>query len=684
MRKIFLQIIILFIVSLTVVNGQVFITELADPDNNTNGRYIELYNAGATAVDFTEGSNWRIDKYTNAGATADKTLNLLGTIPAGGFYIIATGPVDGDFFTLYGVNADQFDGAADDVAGSNGDDNLELYDGTGTLVDQFGVPGEDGTGTNHEFEDGRAERVATVTSGNPVWDVSEWDIDNDAPSGAGPQFAPADFDPGSWIGDAGSVADPEPTNHVLSFAAMANGFSQVDLSWTENDGVQAPSGYLIKSSTVSYSAIADPVDGTVEFSDTDMEDSSGVVNVAHGFDLYNWTGPTGLAGGTTYYYKIYPFTNFGGDIDYKTDGSIPQAEATTGTPPVLPNIVINEFLADPDATLGDANGDGSVNTSEDEFIEFVNIDGASVDIGGYTIEDGFGIRHTFPIGTIIPDSGAVVVFGGGTPTGISGTVFVADDGLLGLNNSGDIIILKDSSGNTIATYSYGSEGGDNQSLARDPDLTGAFVKHTTITSNPVVQSPGAYNTTGSEIPVELTSFTANVVEGKIKLAWTTATELNNYGFNVERKMIDSQWENIGFVEGAGNSTSRIDYSFIDKESTSSKVQYRLKQLDLDGSFEYSNIVEVNLGLPTEFKLSQNYPNPFNPTTAINFTLPEASIVKLSVYNAIGEKIVDVLNNQMEAGYHSVNFDGSNLTSGLYFYRIEIANYSSTKKMMLLK
>ena len=110
MKKILLQSIIIFIVSLTIVNGQVFITELADPDNNTDGRYIELYNAGAAAVDFTEGSNWRIDKYTNGDATASKSINLSGTIQAGGFYIIATGPVDGDFFSLYGVNADQFDG----------------------------------------------------------------------------------------------------------------------------------------------------------------------------------------------------------------------------------------------------------------------------------------------------------------------------------------------------------------------------------------------------------------------------------------------------------------------------------------------------------------------------------------------------------------------------------------------
>lgn len=685
MRKVFLQLIIIFIVSFTVVNGQVFITELADPDNDTDGRYVELYNAGASAVDFTEGSNWRLDKYTNASATVSQTINLTGTIPAGGFYIIATGPVDGDFFTLYSVNADQFDGAINHVAGSNGDDNLELYDGTGALVDQFGVPGEDGTTTIHEFEDGRAERVATVTSGNSTWDVSEWNIDSDQPSGSGPQFAPADFDPGSWIGDAGGGVDPEPTNHVTGFAAAENGFDQVDLSWTENDGAQIPSGYLIKSSTVSYAAIVDPVDGTAESSDSDMSDSSGVVNVAHGMAAYSWTGPTGLAGSTTYYYKIYPYTNSGGDIDYKTDGSIPQADATTDAAPVLPNIVINEFLADPASDLtGDANGDGVRDGSDDEFIEFVNMDGASVDITGYTIEDGFGIRHTFAPGTVVPDGGSVVIFGGGTPTGIPGLVVTATEGLIGLNNSGDIMILKDSLGNTVATYTYGSEGGDNQSIARDPDFTGSFVKHSTITTNPVLFSPGILNTTGDVIPVELVSFKANIVDGKVNLAWTTATELNNYGFNIERKIVDSDWKNIGFVEGAGNSTARIDYSFTDKESISASVQYRLKQIDLDGSFEYSNVVEANLGLPNQFELSQNYPNPFNPSTTIKFSLPEAANVKISIFNVVGEKVVDIINENKEAGYYSINFDGSKLSSGFYIYRLETNSFTSVKKMLLLK
>ena len=153
--------------------SQVFITELADPNNNANARYIELYNAGQSDVDL---SSYRIDKYTNASTTNIKSLNLTGVISAGGFFIIATGPEDTVMFDVYGVTPDQWDPASNHVAGGNGDDDIELYDGNNTLIDQFGVPGIDGTGTCAEFEDGRAERKSSVSSGASTWDESEWNI----------------------------------------------------------------------------------------------------------------------------------------------------------------------------------------------------------------------------------------------------------------------------------------------------------------------------------------------------------------------------------------------------------------------------------------------------------------------------------------------------------------------------
>ena len=156
--------------------------------------------------------------------------------------------------------------------------------------------------------------------------------------------------------------------------------------------------------------------------------------------------------------------------------------------------VINEIHADPDTFLGDANGDGSVNTSDDEFIEIVNNSGADVDISGWTLSDGVSLRHTFPANTVVPADCSVVVFGGGTPTGIFGFSVVqsASTSALGLNNTGDTVTLNNGTGD-VASYTYGSEGGDNQSLTRDPDVTGfdPLVKHTTATGfGGVLYSPG--------------------------------------------------------------------------------------------------------------------------------------------------------------------------------------------------
>ena len=159
----------------------------------------------------------------------------------------------------------------------------------------------------------------------------------------------------------------------------------------------------------------------------------------------------------------------------------------------LPNLIINEILADPDTSTGDANGDGSVSGSEDEFVELYNASGADLDISGYTLEDGFSVRHTFPQGTILPSSAVIVVFGGGTPTNIPSLSQVASTTALGLNNSGDTVTIKDASSTTVVEETYGNDGGDNEALARDPDLTGSFAKHSTITGNSIDFSPGRQN-----------------------------------------------------------------------------------------------------------------------------------------------------------------------------------------------
>jgi len=197
-------------------------------------------------------------------------------------------------------------------------------------------------------------------------------------------------------------------------------------------------------------------------------------------------------------------------------------------------------------------------------------------------------------------------------------------------------------------------------------------------------------------PIELITFTANVLDDKISLNWQTATEVNNYGFEIERVIIkDSQltgivdnWVNIGFVEGHGNSNSIKEYSFIDEPILSGKYLYRLKQIDNGGKFVYLSNISVETGSvlssPKEYTLSQNYPNPFNPGTAISYQLSENSFVTLKVFDMAGNEVAVLINEMQNIGTYNIPFDASKLSSGVYFYQLRAGEFVSRKKMILMK
>jgi len=187
------------------------------------------------------------------------------------------------------------------------------------------------------------------------------------------------------------------------------------------------------------------------------------------------------------------------------------------------------------------------------------------------------------------------------------------------------------------------------------------------------------------LPVELVSFGARINDTNIILVWLTATEVNNYGFQIQRSVQTDKWEVLGFVEGHGNSNSPKEYSFLDSEVNSAGIySYRLKQIDNDGSYEFSKTIEVNFGSPMNYELSQNYPNPFNPSTTIRFSVLESSFINLSIFNPLGEKIEELVNEIKEPGIHTIEFNAENISSGTYFYRIKTANFTNIKKMVLLK
>ena len=201
---------------------------------------------------------------------------------------------------------------------------------------------------------------------------------------------------------------------------------------------------------------------------------------------------------------------------------------------------------------------------------------------------------------------------------------------------------------------------------------------------------GIYRTAGRTVPVELVSFAADVDNNNVLLSWITASEINNQGFDVERKVIDnrssviSEWEKIGFVTGLGTTTEDKFYSFADENLIPGTYQYRLKQIDFDGSFEYSNVIEVEIETPSEFYLSQNYPNPFNPTTTISYSIKDAGNVQLKIYDVLGYEVATLVNEQKPAGNYSIEFDASKLPSGIYFYQLKTGGFIEIKKMILLK
>ncbi len=193
---------------------------------------------------------------------------------------------------------------------------------------------------------------------------------------------------------------------------------------------------------------------------------------------------------------------------------------------------------------------------------------------------------------------------------------------------------------------------------------------------------------GNPLPVELSTFSALSINSGVELKWSTATEVNNYGFEVERKS-NSSWEDIAFIPGHGNSNSPKQYSYTDNNLIGgSNFQYRLKQIDNDGKFEYSNILEVT-AVPAKFELSQNYPNPFNPSTTIKYYTPQNSFVTLKIYDMLGREIATLVNEQISPGYHEAIWNGLDskgvsVSSGVYIYRLTAGNFTKTKKMNLLK
>ena len=269
--------------------------------------------------------------------------------------------------------------------------------------------------------------------------------------------------------------------------------------------------------------------------------------------------------------------------------------------------------------------------------------------------------------------------------------------------------------NSFDEYGFELERKEGDSLSGNPYIlvgnispnVTSFVDPTVIDSSIYTYRIRAFNNYGYSaysnlaqvlawVPVEIMSFSANVIDNDIELSWLTASEINNSGFELERlkdyKIKKSQdWKVIGFVQGNGTTTEIQHYSFVDKNLTSGKYQYRLKQIDYDGSYEYSSVVEAEIDLPNKFALEQNFPNPFNPETKIKYLVPNVissegrnPFVSLRVYDVLGNEIATLVNENKQPGVYEIDFNASPLSSGIYFYQLKAGSFVETKKMVLMK
>ncbi len=453
----FLQVILFSVFLLSGISkADIFITEIADPDNDAGARFVELYNNGSSAVDLSTG--WALQRWTNANTDPQAPVSLTGTIEAGGFYLVS--PNGTQFATVYGFSADQDIGTGG-PADSNGDDNIALLDASGAIVDLFGVPGEDGSGTDHEFEDGRAERKETVTTGANPWVASEWNIDNDSGGGDGPQNAPGDFDPGAWIGAPVSTTT---VSFASSGASVAEDSGTYDLivSITNPDGSNATSADVALISgdaadinnyttqTVTFPA-GSSADQTVVITITDDSEVEGDEVLT--FELQNVSGGNSAAAASPSQFNLTIEDN--------------------DTAPT-PDIVINEIMQNPSA-VGDSDG---------EWFELFNPTGSAVDINGWTIKDDGSDSHTIDNGGALTiAAGGYLVLGINGDSGTNGgvTVDYVYSGLT-LGNSDDEVVLVYSDGvSEVDRVNY--DGGTNF-----PDPTGASME---------LNNPSNDNTVGS-------------------------------------------------------------------------------------------------------------------------------------------------------------------------------------------
>ncbi len=666
MKKLGLLIVSIILFS-TFSNAQI-ISQYTETNSGSVPKGIEVWNNTATTLDFAT-NNLLVVQGTNGGALTTLVTINTGTLTSGQVLVIGTTDLqattvgNGGIFSAYTFTF-------------NGDDALALIYG-GTTTDVFGTPGTDPgaawTGGTVSTANQNIQLLTGITTGNAVgWTDPSL------------RFETVSTTPSTNLTGFGLAPGGATVPLLSSSVSSLNSLSYVFGNGPSTSQLYTLTGTDLDGSDVTITAPAHygiSLDNAIFTSEITLTAYDGTAT-----DIYVRL-IAGLAVGT---YDNENITNVGGGsvtLNVTCNGSV------TG---VLPNLFFSEYV------------EGS---SNNKAVEIINISGSNVDLtaGNYVVQiyanGSNSVTATIALtGTLLSED--VLVLSNST----AGTTLLglADQTSNSLTFNGDdalVLRVGGASGNILDVV--GQIGFDPGTFwGTEPNTT---LDHTLRRQNLIaigdrngfdVFDPATeWNSFNIDdfadlgnpsLPVELTSFSAVTIGKDVKLSWNTATEINNYGFDVERgshtstSLSVTEWEKIGFVNGNGNSNSPKNYSFIDDNVTAGKYSYRLKQIDNDGQFEYSKTINVDFNGVKKFELSQNYPNPFNPTTTIRFNLPEAGNVKLTLFNILGQEIMTLINEYKESGVHTINFDASELNSGMYIYEIEAGSFTQTRKMTLVK
>lgn len=389
---------------------------------------------------------------------------------------------------------------------------------------------------------------------------------------------------------------------------------------------------------------------------------------------------TGLESGNTYYITAYSYLWNGTD----TIWSVMATEQSLR----FYDLVINEVLADPANDIsGDANNDGVRHASDDEFIEFYNNSGEIADLSGWMIGDADQIRHIFPEDTWVPAERIMVVFGGGSPNLHSSDALVvtASGGTLSLNNTNESIYLLTQDSTIIASFSWGSEGGQDQSMVRNPAITGDFILHRNL-SGTLPFSPGIITNYENSLPVSLSGIKCERNNYMVRLVWYTESETENAGFIVTRQYEDEKPVELANymsdpgLKGFGTTTEQKKYEFIDYPAKPGMYTYWLT----DHSYSGERTEHLHKKIRIPFNLNSNpYPNPFNASFNIPLRLIQRETIAFEIINLLGQTVF-TMNKALNPGDHDIHIDMTPYHSGIYFLKITKDYETFVTKLVYLK